>query len=192
MLRPGQAHEGLAGRVGLIYTTASVRADLVANVFGGAVTPVVDNLLQPAALVRRLLHAAQVDPDEERSERTLDALSLMFAAVGQVGRRPEGRSVAVAAKRLLDDGYVQPVRVHAIASRLGVASGSLVRAFRRHTGLSPYAYVVSRRVDLARHLLDAGVTPAQVAQQTGFYDQAHLTRHFRRLVGVTPAAYGRG
>jgi AraC-like DNA-binding protein len=194
MLRPGQVHEGLADGVGgLTYTTAWVRADLVTEVFGGALRPVVDGLLQPAVLVRRLLDAARVDADEERSERTLDALSLMFAPTDPPpGCRPEGSGAAIAAKRLLDDDYVQPVRVGAIASRLGVAPASLVRAFRRHTGLSPYAYVVSRRVDLARHLLDAGLTPALAAQQAGFYDQAHLTRHFRRRVGVPPAAYRRG
>ncbi|CAM5537911.1 AraC family transcriptional regulator OS=Streptomyces fumanus OX=67302 GN=GCM10018772_29740 PE=4 SV=1 [Streptomyces fumanus] len=48
---------------------------------------------------------------------------------------------------------------------------------------------MSRRVERARQLLLAGRAPADVATATGFYDQAHLTRHFKRLVGVTPGRY---
>jgi len=48
---------------------------------------------------------------------------------------------------------------------------------------------VGRRVDRARALLLDGVPPARVAVECGFHDQPHLTRHFRRQVGTTPAAY---
>ena len=68
---------------------------------------------------------------------------------------------------------------------------ALLRAFRSQTGLPPHAYVNQQRVRLARSLLDSGVPPAEVAAQTGFADQAHLTRHFKRVVGVPPGAYQR-
>lgn len=48
---------------------------------------------------------------------------------------------------------------------------------------------MGRRVDLACHLLLRGRTPAQAAAEAGFHDQAHLTRHFRRTLGTTPAAF---
>ena len=47
------------------------------------------------------------------------------------------------------------------------------------------------RVRLARRLLDGGAAPAEVAATAGFADQAHLTRHFKRVVGVPPRAYQR-
>ncbi len=68
---------------------------------------------------------------------------------------------------------------------------ALVRAFRAETGLPPHAYVNHLRVRLARRLLDGGVAPADVAAAAGFADQAHLTRHFKRVVGVPPRAYQR-
>jgi AraC-like DNA-binding protein len=46
-------------------------------------------------------------------------------------------------------------------------------------------------VDLARRLLLAGQAPAEVATAAGFFDQAHLTRHFRRYLGVGPASFGK-
>jgi AraC-like DNA-binding protein len=48
---------------------------------------------------------------------------------------------------------------------------------------------MSRRVERARRLLLDGRSPAEVATATGFYDQSHLTRHFRRLVGVPPGRF---
>jgi AraC-like DNA-binding protein len=68
---------------------------------------------------------------------------------------------------------------------------ALLRAFRAETGLPPHAYLNQLRVRLARQLLDAGLPPAQVAVDAGFADQPHLTRHFKRAVGVPPAAYQR-
>lgn len=58
-------------------------------------------------------------------------------------------------------------------------------------GVSPYAYVVGRRIDLARGLLLEGAKPADVAVSVGFYDQAHLTRHFKKYTATTPAQFAR-
>ena len=56
-------------------------------------------------------------------------------------------------------------------------------------GVPPHPYLTGRRVELARRLLLAGQRPAEAAVAAGFYDQAHLTRHFRRYLGVSPARY---
>ena len=55
--------------------------------------------------------------------------------------------------------------------------------------MPPHAYQTHRRVERARALLAAGETLSATAWLTGFADQSHLTRHFRRAVGVTPGAY---
>jgi AraC-like DNA-binding protein len=67
----------------------------------------------------------------------------------------------------------------------------LVRSFTRRYGVSPYAYVVGRRIDAARRLLLEGARPAEVATAVGFYDQAHFTRHFKKHTSATPASYAR-
>jgi AraC-like DNA-binding protein len=67
----------------------------------------------------------------------------------------------------------------------------LVRSFTRQFGLSPYAYVTGRRIDAARRLLLQGAAPAYAATAVGFYDQAHLTRYFKRHTATTPAGYAR-
>lgn len=65
----------------------------------------------------------------------------------------------------------------------------LVRSFTRRYRISPHAYVIGARIDLARKLLLQGQPVASVAAEVGFHDQAHFTRHFRRHVSIPPARY---
>ena len=65
------------------------------------------------------------------------------------------------------------------------------RQFKAATGLPPHQYLIMRRIERARQLLDAdnNISLAEVAALVGFSDQSHLTRHFKRLVGVTPGQF---
>jgi len=65
----------------------------------------------------------------------------------------------------------------------------LIRSFTRRYRISPHAYVVGARVEMARKLLLQGTAPALVAAEAGFHDQAHLTRHFTRHVSVPSARH---
>lgn len=65
----------------------------------------------------------------------------------------------------------------------------LCRAFRSQVGLPPHAYLTHLRIARARELLRAGVRASDVAPCVGLYDQSLLNRHFRRIVGTTPARY---
>ena len=67
----------------------------------------------------------------------------------------------------------------------------LCRAFRAQIGMPPHTYLTHLRIARAKELLHRGVRASDVAPLVGFYDQAQLTRHFRRLVGTTPARYGK-
>ena len=67
----------------------------------------------------------------------------------------------------------------------------LCRAFRAQIGMPPHMYLTHLRIARAKELLHRGARASDVAPQVGFYDQAQLTRHFRRLVGTTPARYAR-
>jgi AraC-like DNA-binding protein len=83
------------------------------------------------------------------------------------------------------------VTLASAAAELDRSVPHLVRSFTREFGLSPHAYLTGRRVDMARRLLLHGTAPADVATAVGFYDQAHLTRHFKRHTSATPSSYAR-
>ena len=107
-------------------------------------------------------------------------------------RRPRRASAAVAQTRdLLLSRLADPPSLDELSELTGLGQFALLRAFRAETGLPPHAYLNQVRVRRARRLLDRGLTPAEVAACTGFADQAHLTRHFKRVVGVPPRAYQR-
>lgn len=105
--------------------------------------------------------------------------------------RPAAAEAGVAERlrRLLDEHTVVPITLGRAATLLELSVPHLVRSFTRRFGVSPHAYVIGRRIDEARRQLLRGTPPADVATAVGFYDQAHLTRHFRRHTSTTPARY---
>jgi AraC-like DNA-binding protein len=96
--------------------------------------------------------------------------------------------VARAIQRL-DSAPDTSVSLEELAALSGVSRFQLLRGFARETGITPHAYLVQRRVRLARQLLADGQTPAQAAIQAGFADQSHMTRAFVRQLGITPGRY---
>jgi AraC-like DNA-binding protein len=156
--------------------------------------------LADPALGRRVrqLHGALALPGEEWQaasrlalirERLERHLSGRVADPGPAPRPDPG--LADRLRELLDARVAAGVTLEEAARLLHAHPTHLVRAFTARHGLPPHRYLTGRRVDLARRLLLAGHPASGVAQAAGFHDQAHLTRHFRRLLGTTPARYAR-
>jgi AraC-like DNA-binding protein len=82
-------------------------------------------------------------------------------------------------------------RIGDIAARFGRSREGFSRMVRRELGVSPHAFRMLARLNLARQLLRAGEPIAAVAVDAGFADQSHLTRLFRRTFGTTPGVYWR-
>ena len=72
------------------------------------------------------------------------------------------------------------------------ARPQLARAFTTAFGIAPHAYLIGRRLDAARDRILGGQPLADVAAEVGFFDQAHLTRRFKRFLGITPGRFARG
>lgn len=104
---------------------------------------------------------------------------------------PEHAAVRRARAHLLER-WDQPVSLAELSAVAGLSRFELVRRFGADTGLSPHAFQTQLRVRRARRMLDEGVPPAVVAADCGFADQPHLSRAFKRLVGVSPGRYARG
>jgi AraC-like DNA-binding protein len=90
---------------------------------------------------------------------------------------------------LIDARFREKVTLRDAANAIHAHPAHLVRMFSREFGISPHQYLTSRRVDLARGLLLAGMAPGAAAAEAGFYDQSHLSRHFTRALGVAPGRY---
>ena len=85
-----------------------------------------------------------------------------------------------------------PLRIEALARDLDLSVNQLIRVFRSRLGCTPQAFIREQRLIRARELLTDGVhSVADVAAQTGFADQSHLSRHFRKRFGETPSGWKR-
>lgn len=150
-----------------------------------------DRLL--AGHVRRLFASlTQAAPDplevEENLVHVIEGILRRHAL-----RRPRRHnmsppSVTLALQRL-DAAIDESVSISELATLAGVNRFQLIRAFRRETGTTPHAYLMQRRVSVARRLLATGEMPAEAAAAAGFSDQSHMTRAFVQYLGVTPARY---
>jgi AraC-like DNA-binding protein len=192
--------DGWAYRV--LYPAADVVAGVAADLGWRRGTPSFPRTVVHDPHSARLLRAAHVAA--EHGDR-LASSSLLRGALAGLLRAHSGPGLARAASRarsspaavravsgLLAERIADPPSLDDLARATGMSPFTLLRAFRDETGLPPHAYLNQLRVRRARRLLDRGVGPAAVAAAVGFADQAHLNRHFKRIVGVPPGAYQRG
>ncbi len=86
----------------------------------------------------------------------------------------------------------QDVTLSALAEVVQVSPYHLLRLFKQATGCTPHQYLLSSRLKRVRELLqNTKCSISEIALLTGFADQSHLTRHFKRVFGITPAAFVR-
>jgi AraC-like DNA-binding protein len=201
MVNPGEVHDGqpidaLGRRWQMLYLDpALVEAAAAEAVPGGRASPawlpVVRDPRLAAAFecwhARLAADAGALACDEAQ----LALLATVFARHGAAAA-PRGGSPAIArARQRLDDDPANDPGLAALAAEAGLSRFQLLRAFARELDMTPHAYLVQRRLAVARALLDAGEPVAGAAAGAGFADQAHLTRLFRRSLGYTPAVYAR-
>lgn len=204
LMNPGAVHacRSQDGEQAWAYSMLYVDPDWLAGVQGeGAWRDLPATLLRRAdlaAAMRDLLNCLDepLASSFEREQLCLD----FFAALCEAARPPtesrrrdagpDGRlRLAI---ELLQDRYAEPLRLADLAQAAGLSANQLTRLFRARTGLTPHAYLTDLRVQRSRALLRQGsLSLAEVALATGFADQAHWQRHYRRLHATPPGAYRR-
>jgi len=100
----------------------------------------------------------------------------------------EERAVCFA-RSFLEENLGDQVRLSEMAALTGLTPFRLLRSFARSVGMPPHAYQRQARVRLAARLIRQGHTLSETTAASGFSDQAHMTRSFRRVIGVTPGGY---
>jgi len=199
VLAPGDMHTGGPADTtdGYAYRALYPTPDLLTDGTLGGLPHFPEPLIDDPELARafRLTHTElHACPDPLEAESRLPWLLAALARRHSTARPtpdtiPGADRIAVVVRDRLADELLDPPSLSDLATDLGLSRYQLLRAFRTTMGIPPYAWLAQHRVNRARGLLASGLRPAEVAALVGFADQAHLTRWFRRVLGVTPAAY---
>jgi AraC family transcriptional regulator len=155
------------------------------------------------ASVPRLIDAALAvfDADRDTSRRYLSSASALFGAKRARSAewtsqsKSRGGLLAWEVNRLvyyIDSHLADKITTKNLASLIDVSEGRLFRAFKISVGVTPRHYITTRRVERVCTMLITTRAPlAQLALACGFCDQAHLSRLFRRKLGMPPSAWRR-
>jgi len=89
----------------------------------------------------------------------------------------------------MEQHYAERICLDQLCRCAGLSKSTLLRAFAKSKGVTPYSYLENIRIGKARKLLERGVPPVEAALQTGFSDQSHFTNCFNRFIGLPPGIY---
>jgi len=197
VLHPDELHDGAPGTgEGFGYRIIYLDPALVQDALGGAPLPFVADPVIAATAMPAMLAGLLTDIDEpldgfeavEVGTTIADMLRRHALAI-----RPRRPAFDLDAMRRVRAVLTDEPTVRHRAEELEVVAGldrwSIARQFRAAFGTSPTRYRTMRQLDLAQGLVRAGHRLADVAVATGFADQAHLSRMFKRTYGFSPAVW---
>ncbi len=142
------------------------------------------------------LHVAMEDGRMESMELKTRFYLMLSRLIRKHADAPPGsyrvgkeRHAVKRALEFIEEHYHEDVSIESLASAAHLSAFHLIRVFSGETGLTPHAHLNQVRVRKAKELLAKGRSLSAVAAETGFADQSHFTRRFKRLTGMTPGQY---
>ena len=205
VINPGELHTGAraveAGwRYRVMYVPVDFIHDLATDIAGRAqplpwFEPGVIRDPDLADRLRRahhLLEESTADPLAAEAA-LLDALSMLLVRYGRTRHAAQSHgandSRVAAMKDCLTGDLTAPLKLAQLADAVGLSPFHAARLFAQTTGLPPHAWRNQVRLQRSLAPLRAGASVVDVAAASGFTDQSHFTRHFRRMFGVPPGRW---
>jgi AraC-like DNA-binding protein len=202
MVAPGEVHANYACDEGCsfrsIYMPASLVMDAASNITrrAGSLSRFYSGVIPDARLMQSFLRLHRMLEEGTRMHRESLLLNFMAELIPRISKEPAhsptiGRESAAVrrAQEYLNDHYAREVSLSELAALANLSPYHFHRTFCRQTGIPPHSYQLQVRIARAKLLVQESQPLAWVASATGFFDQSHFARHFKRFVGVTPAQY---
>ena len=129
--------------------------------------------------------------DFSKEENLLLLISMLIQRYGQPFENciPECRGEIEKACRFMEQHFAERIYLDQICRYAGLSKSTLLRAFTKSKGVTPYSYLENIRIGEAKKLLEQGFPPIEAALRTGFSDQSHFTNYFNRFIGLSPGVY---
>lgn len=139
------------------------------------------------------LHAMILNSSREfeKEENLLLLISLLIDRYSQPFESciPECRHEIEMACDFMNSHFSEHISLEQLCEYSGLSKSTLLRAFTKSKGVTPYRYLQTIRINEAKKLLETGMSPLDAAMMTGFSDQSHFTSFFNMFIGLTPGAY---
>lgn len=92
-------------------------------------------------------------------------------------------------RKYIEINFLEQLKLDDIEMHFGLNKFRIIRSFKNRYNATPAAYQLQLRVNYAKHLITKNKNLVQVALNSGFYDQAHFTKEFKKAYGLTPKQY---
>lgn len=201
-ISPGEIHDGLPGHdQGWMYRMLYIDPRWVDRVvFQGRFSGDHIHLFQTALsqapdFARIFLHQHQII---EKSNSSLERETILLDLVTQLFERNGAPITQVSAaeqhavrmiKKKLEDEFDKHIPLEELAQLVNLDPLYLIRVFKKSTGISPHSYQIQKRIAQVQTLLRTGASLAEASFACGFFDQSHMSRAFKKVVGITPGSF---
>lgn len=197
VLHPDELHDGGAGTEnGLRYRILYLEPSLILDCLGGAALPFVRDAVVSDRVFCATLLSALGPLDQELDELFVsDFITQLTQSLARHAGQPAKpilktawRAVSLA-RDYLEENAERSVCSEELEAITGLDRYALSRHFRAAFATSPHRFLVMRRLQRARRMIEANEPLAQIAIAAGFSDQSHFNRHFKKAFGVTPGRW---
>ena len=207
IINPGDTHTGYAPfDMGWSYRTLYPQTDLIRKVAGmesshaGLYPGFSRAVVKDSALVQDFLYMHRI---HEFSDSALERETLFYSVMRRLislysdtrislsGRQGKDASLVSRVCDYLSAHYDENPGLVELSDLTGVSPWHLTRVFRTAKGIPPHTWLNQYRVNRARDMILQGASPSMAASASGFTDQSHLNKHFKRYFGVTPGKISR-
>lgn len=148
---------------------------------------------EEAAGYIRLLHEMVMEKREGFEKE--ETLFLLFSMLVERYGKNLSHSIPACEKEIgkacayMEQRFAEHICLEQVCRYAGLSKSTLLRAFTKAKGITPYRYLETVRINKAKKLLREGAVPSRVAAETGFSDQSHFTNCFNSIIGLTPGRY---
>lgn len=193
--QPDQAHTGGSVRKNpYSYASLYIKQRFIRELAGGQLPDIRERFIHNPSITQAFqkllgLLQSKADIDTKESELVDFLNSAVFKPKTDNASKTHAGHLAKRIKGYIRDHFHLPITVNDLAALTSLHPHYLNDVFKQAESITPYAYLIATRLNMAQHYLRQGARPGQVAIECGFYDQSHLNRHFLRTFGHTPAQF---